>query len=243
MGDVMIHYFSLVCAAWIVGILHSKTRQQSFSYSRIHELDSADFLFPRGMGCGIARDISIQFHGPADERSRGRKLHGTCLQSGTVLYMFTVQWPHEYHIHRDRHSHSPRGSAAPPVLGRGWPDKGRSRDVGRVQARLQHSGIYPADINFFVHTIFSLPSMFLQIPAMIIIAKSIRNKMPGLSLWTYTCMGLSALSLMVIVIGFAPGLMQRLLYGSVWLWMIVSAIILWKRDGYDRQDQENAAGN
>ena len=92
------------------------------------------------------------------------------------------------------------------------------------------SGIFPADINFAVHTIFSLPGMVLQIPAMIIIAKSIRDRMPGFSVWTYICMGLSALSLVVILIGFAPGLMQRLLYGFVWLWMIVGAIILWRTD-------------
>ncbi|KKK34162.1 hypothetical protein WN59_09445 [Salinicoccus sediminis] len=92
------------------------------------------------------------------------------------------------------------------------------------------SGIFPADVNFSVHTIFSLPGMVLQIPAMLIIAKTIRDKMPGFSVWTYICAALSALSLVLIVIGFAPGLMQRLLYGFVWLWMIVGAIILWRTD-------------
>ncbi|WP_411843876.1 DUF998 domain-containing protein [Salinicoccus sp. HZC-1] len=104
------------------------------------------------------------------------------------------------------------------------------------------SGIYPADINFWVHTIFSLPSMFLHIPAMIIIARAIKPEMPGLAKFTYICMGLSAFSLLVLFVGFAPGLMQRLLYGFVWIWMSVTAIILWKREN-EGQNQRNTAGD
>lgn len=103
------------------------------------------------------------------------------------------------------------------------------------------SGIYPADVNFWVHTLFSLPSMFLHIPAMIIIARAIRTEMPGLAKFTYICMGLSAVSLLVLFVGIAPGLMQRLLYGFVWIWMSITAIILWKRDNA-RQNRMKTAG-
>ncbi|WP_234960357.1 hypothetical protein [Salinicoccus halodurans] len=48
--------------------------------------------------------------------------------------------------------------------------------------------------------------MFLQIPAMLIIAKAVRNRMPKLAVWTYICMGLSALSLIVLVIGICTGI-------------------------------------
>lgn len=93
------------------------------------------------------------------------------------------------------------------------------------------SGIYPADVNFWVHMIFSLPSMFLQIPAMIIISQAIKPAMPKLSRFTFICMIISAISLILMAIGFPPGLMQRVSYGFVWIWMSAAAIVLWKRDG------------
>lgn len=91
------------------------------------------------------------------------------------------------------------------------------------------SGIYPADVNFWAHTIPSLPTMVLQIPAMYFIASAIRDKWPGLSRFTIICLLISALSLVLIIIGFPAGLMQRLLYFSVWFWMGVTAMILWRK--------------
>ena len=91
------------------------------------------------------------------------------------------------------------------------------------------SGIYPADVNFWAHTLPSMPSMILQIPAMFLIARSIRHKWPALARFTIICMVISTLSLIMIIIGFPAGLMQRLLYFSVWFWMGITAIILWRK--------------
>lgn len=91
------------------------------------------------------------------------------------------------------------------------------------------SGVFPADVNFWAHTLPSLPTMFVQLPAMYFIANAVRDKRPGLSRFTFICMIISALSLILIIIGFPAGLMQRLLYFSVWLWMGVTAIILWRK--------------
>lgn len=91
------------------------------------------------------------------------------------------------------------------------------------------SGIYPADVNFLAHTLPAIPTMIIQIPAMYIIARSIRHKWPGLARFTLICMTVSTLSLILIIIGLPAGLMQRPLYFSVWLWMSVTAIILWRK--------------
>lgn len=91
------------------------------------------------------------------------------------------------------------------------------------------SGIYPADINFLAHTLPSIPSMLFQIPAMYIIARFIRHKWPGLAQFTFVCMSISTLSLILMIIGLPAGLMQRLLYFSVWFWMGITAIILWRK--------------
>lgn len=93
------------------------------------------------------------------------------------------------------------------------------------------SGIFPADINFLIHTFASLPGMFVQIPALIIIGKAIKNTMPKLSKWTYFCLTLNLLSLLFIFLQpvfpeLPGGLMQRMLYASVWLWMIITGTVL-----------------
>ncbi len=97
------------------------------------------------------------------------------------------------------------------------------------------SGIFPADLNFPIHTFASLPGMLVQIPALILIGRSIRTIMPKLSKWTFFCAFLSTGSL--ILLFFQPvfndlpgGLLQRFLYGSVWLWMIVTGIALWRKE-------------
>ncbi len=93
------------------------------------------------------------------------------------------------------------------------------------------SGIFPADINFLVHTFASLPGMFVQIPALIIIGWAIRSTMPKLSKWTYFCLMLNLLSLLFIFLQLVfpelpGGLIQRALYASIWLWMVVTGVML-----------------
>lgn len=97
------------------------------------------------------------------------------------------------------------------------------------------SGVFPADLNFLIHTFASLPGMLVQIPALILIGLSIRTTMPKLSKWTFVCAFLSTLSLILlffqpVIYDLPGGLLQRFLYGSVWLWMIVTGIVLWKKE-------------
>lgn len=97
------------------------------------------------------------------------------------------------------------------------------------------SGIFPADINFLIHTFASLPGMIVQIPALIIIGRAIKNTMPKLSKWTYFCLTLNLLSLLFIFLQLVfpelpGGLIQRLLYASVWLWMIITGAVLLTKD-------------
>ena len=120
-------------------------------------------------------------------------------------------------------------------LHRFWPDnmKTKTATVLLVIFGISYSisGIFPADINFLVHTFASLPGMFVQIPALIIIGRAIKSTMPKLSKWTYFCLALNLLSLLFIFLQpvfpeLPGGLIQRVLYGSVWLWMIVTGIVL-----------------
>lgn len=120
-------------------------------------------------------------------------------------------------------------------LQRFWPDnkKTKTATVLLVIFGLSYSisGIFPADINFLVHTFASLPGMFVQIPALIIIGRSLKNIMPKLSKWTYLCLAVNLLSLLFIFLQpifpeLPGGLIQRALYASIWLWMIVSGAVL-----------------
>jgi hypothetical protein len=95
------------------------------------------------------------------------------------------------------------------------------------------SGIFPADVNFLWHTLPSIPGMMVQIPALILIGFSIHREMPKLSLWTFICALTTTIAL--ILMSLQPfidlfGLLQRILYGSVYLWMIITAIVLWKKN-------------
>lgn len=94
------------------------------------------------------------------------------------------------------------------------------------------SGIIPADINFKWHTLSALPGMVVHIPALIMIGNSVKTKWPKLSIWTYVCVFISTTSLLLLFfqpfVDLPGGLLQRILYGSVYLWMTVTAIILWK---------------
>ncbi|WP_245807684.1 DUF998 domain-containing protein [Halobacillus massiliensis] len=96
------------------------------------------------------------------------------------------------------------------------------------------SGVFPADVHFLWHTLGSLPGMVVQIPALLMIALSIRGSMPKLSLWTALCAVVTSCSLLLLFyqpefIYLPAGLLQRTLYGSVYLWMAVTAILLWNK--------------
>lgn len=103
------------------------------------------------------------------------------------------------------------------------------------------AGVVPGDMNFILHTIVSLPSMLVQIPALFLIAISIHTTMPKLSAWTYVCAAFVTLSLLLIFIqpftGLPGGLLQRILYASSYIWAAVTAIVLWNdtREEYDRR--------
>lgn len=124
-----------------------------------------------------------------------------------------------------------------------WPNKRGTRiaTVLLVIFGLSYgvSGVFPADLNFLIHTFASLPGMFVQIPALILIGLAIRKPMPKLSKWTFFSVFLTTGSLILIFLQpmftvLPGGLLQRILYGSVWLWMIVTAIVLWKNNEVSR---------
>lgn len=96
------------------------------------------------------------------------------------------------------------------------------------------SGIFPADINFLWHTLGSLPGMVVQIPALMMIGFAIRKQMPKLARWTFFFVLLTTAALILlffqpIFTDFPGGLLQRVLYGSVYLWMVITAFVLWMK--------------
>lgn len=122
-------------------------------------------------------------------------------------------------------------------LQRYWSNKGQSKTVTVlfVIFGLSYiiSGIFPADVNFLLHTLGSLPGMVAQIPALILIGLAIRTNMPKLSVWTFFSAFLTTSSLILLffqpIFDLPGGLLQRMLYGFVWLWMVVIGIVLWKK--------------
>ncbi|WP_066192514.1 DUF998 domain-containing protein [Gracilibacillus timonensis] len=119
-----------------------------------------------------------------------------------------------------------------------WP-KARSSKVATVFIGIFGisygiSGIIPADVNFYWHTLSALPGMVVQIPAMILISKVTYKKMPYIAWWTIVCtvvtMGtLFMLFLQPVFTDIPGGLLQRILYGSVYWWLTVTAIIFWRK--------------
>lgn len=93
------------------------------------------------------------------------------------------------------------------------------------------SGIVPADSSFWVHTISAIPGMFVQIPALLLIARTIKIEWPGLHKWTFFILLVNASTIVLILLPFISinlpgGLLQRMLFGSVFVWMSVTAIVL-----------------
>lgn len=96
------------------------------------------------------------------------------------------------------------------------------------------SGIVPADIDFYWHTLTALPGMVVQIPAMILISIATHKKMPRIFWWTIICTivttaALLSLFLQPVFTGVPGGLLQRILYASVYIWLTGTAIGLWSR--------------
>ncbi len=96
------------------------------------------------------------------------------------------------------------------------------------------SGVIPANVHFYWHTLSSLPGMIVQIPAMILISKVIYKKMPRLAWWTIFCAVVTSGSLFILFLqpvfeNIPGGLFQRTLYGSVYWWLTVTSIVLYRK--------------
>ncbi|WP_227995000.1 DUF998 domain-containing protein [Oceanobacillus sp. CFH 90083] len=96
------------------------------------------------------------------------------------------------------------------------------------------SGIVPADINFNWHTLTALPGMVVQIPAMILISIAIYKKMPCIFWWTIICTSVTTAALIGIFLQsvfteLPGGLLQRILYASVYIWLTGTAVGLWRK--------------
>lgn len=96
------------------------------------------------------------------------------------------------------------------------------------------SGIIPADVNVNWHTLSALPGMVVQIPAMILISKVTYKKMPTIAWWTIVCTIVTTAALLLLFLqpvftDIPGGLLQRILYGSVYWWLTVTAIIFWRK--------------
>lgn len=97
------------------------------------------------------------------------------------------------------------------------------------------SGLIPADVNLTWHTLSALPGMIVQLPAMIIAARSIYKTSYILFLWTLLCLIINFLSLILLSLqpifeNIPGGLFQRTLYGSVFLWLTVIGIYVLNRN-------------
>lgn len=95
------------------------------------------------------------------------------------------------------------------------------------------SGIFPANIHFNWHTLSALPGMIVQIPAMFLIGKMMHQKMPQLKWWSLFCGVVSIASLFILFLqpfveNIPGGLFQRLLYGTAYWWLTITAIMLWR---------------
>ncbi|GAA0361564.1 hypothetical protein GCM10008968_16650 [Bacillus horti] len=98
------------------------------------------------------------------------------------------------------------------------------------------AGIIPADVSFVWHTLASLPGMFVQIPALFLLGKAIRGIRPKLATWSYICGALTSAVLLSLFlqafISLPGGLLQRLLYASVYVWSMGTAVVIWRNRGH-----------
>ncbi|WP_080873738.1 DUF998 domain-containing protein [Oceanobacillus timonensis] len=106
--------------------------------------------------------------------------------------------------------------------------------IGIFGASYSISGIVPADIHFNWHTLTALPGMVVQVPAMILISIAIYQKMPRLFWWTIICTAVStgallSLFLQPVFTDLPGGLLQRILYASVYIWLTGIAVGFWRK--------------
>ena len=84
------------------------------------------------------------------------------------------------------------------------------------------AGVIPADIDFVWHVAVSLPGMVVQVPAFFLLGRSLRSKRPGLAAWSYLCGWSTVVSLALLalqpILELPGGLIQRALYGIVFVW-------------------------
>lgn len=126
-------------------------------------------------------------------------------------------------------------SAAAVVLHQFWP---RTRRAATATVLLVFfglsnaaTGLVPADVNLEWHVILALPSMVVQVPALLLLATTTWRQQRAFSVFTAVCALVSAAAgpLTLLQLGFPGGLAQRVMYGAVWLWGIVAAVVWWRR--------------
>ncbi|MCM3762518.1 DUF998 domain-containing protein [Alkalihalobacillus oceani] len=99
------------------------------------------------------------------------------------------------------------------------------------------AGIVPADVDFWLHTLGSIPGMIVQIPALLILGLAIRRTQPLLALWTFICWAGTTAALVFLFyqpewMNLPGGLLQRVLYAAVYLWMGAVALAIWRRQRF-----------
>ncbi|QGH33315.1 DUF998 domain-containing protein [Gracilibacillus salitolerans] len=124
-----------------------------------------------------------------------------------------------------------------------WPDNKKTRIATLLLVifglSYNISGIIPADINFLWHTFGSIPGMIVQIPALILISIAIRKVKPKLAIFTFISTIVTTCSLIFLFyqppfISLPGGLLQRILYGSIYFWMAITAVVLWRNINFER---------
>lgn len=125
-------------------------------------------------------------------------------------------------------------AAAAVVLHQFWP---RSRRTVTATVLLVVFGLsnaatalIPANVDLEWHVIVALPSMVVQVPALLLLATTTRRRQPGFTAFTIVCalVSAAAVPLTLIQLGVPGGLAQRVMYGAVWLWGIVAAVVWWR---------------
>lgn len=90
------------------------------------------------------------------------------------------------------------------------------------------AGAIPADLGFTWHVLVSIPGMLVQIPALFLMGAALWNDHARTAMWSHLCGAIAALSLVLLmvqpVLELPGGLLQRTLYGAVFLWCTGVAI-------------------
>ncbi|MFD0557602.1 uncharacterized protein DUF998 [Stackebrandtia endophytica] len=90
------------------------------------------------------------------------------------------------------------------------------------------AGAIPADLGFTWHVLVSIPGMVVQIPALFLMGAALWKDSPRTAAWSHLCGAVAALSLALLmvqpVLELPGGLLQRTLYGAVFLWCTGVAI-------------------